>query len=95
MLQIDALVEGDVFGAVLEALTAAVPEPILALVLFGSIGTAYYMVQQRFLIPLVMFLLVGGVTFATAPVSFNQAVIAGAVLAIAGIGYGLLQRVRT
>jgi len=27
MLQIDALVEGDIFGAILEAMTAAVPEP--------------------------------------------------------------------
>jgi len=95
MLQIDALVEGDIFGAILEAMTAAVPEPILALIMFGSIGTAYYMVQQRFLIPLIMFLLVGGVTFASAPVSFNQAIVVGAVLAIAGVFYGLLQRVRT
>jgi len=35
------------------------------------------------------------VTFVQAPVSFNQAIVVGAVLAIAGVFYGLLQRVRT
>jgi len=95
LLQTSDIFEGDIFGAVTEALLASVPLPILALVTFGSIGVSYYMVQQNFLIPLLMFLLVGGVTFVQAPVSFNQAVFAGVILTIAGIGYGLLQRVRT
>jgi len=93
MLQIDRLLDGDVFGFGLELLTGVIPTPILALLVFGSIGVGYYMVQQSFAIPLVMFILVGGVTIVEAPLSFTQGIVALMVLAIAGIGYTLLQRV--
>lgn len=93
MLQIDRLLDGDVFGFGLEVLTGVMPTPILALLVFGSIGVGYYMVQQSFAIPLIMFILVGGVTIVEAPLSFTQGIVALMVLAIAGIGYTLLQRV--
>jgi len=93
ILQIDRLLDGDVFGFGLELLTGVIPTPILALLVFGSIGVGYYMVQQSFAIPLVMFVLVGGVTIVEAPLSFTQGIVALMVLAIAGIGYTLLQRV--
>ena len=93
MLQIDRLLDGDVFGFGLELLTGVIPTPILALLVFGSIGVGYYMVQQSFAIPLIMFILVGGVTIVEAPLSFTQGIVALMVLAIAGIGYTLLQRV--
>ena len=93
ILQIDRLLDGDVFGFGLELLTSVMPTPILALLVFGSIGVGYYMVQQSFAIPLIMFILVGGVTIVEAPLSFTQGIVALMVLAIAGIGYTLLQRV--
>ena len=93
MLQIDRLLDGDVFGFGLELLSGVIPTPILALLVFGSIGVGYYMVQQSFAIPLVMFIMVGGVTIVEAPLSFTQGIVALMVLAIAGIGYTLLQRV--
>ena len=93
ILQIDRLLDGDVFGFGLELLTGVMPTPILALLVFGSIGVGYYMVQQSFAIPLIMFILVGGVTIVEAPLSFTQGIVALMVLAIAGIGYTLLQRV--
>jgi len=93
ILQIDRLLDGDVFGFGLEVLTGVMPTPILALLVFGSIGVGYYMVQQSFAIPLIMFILVGGVTIVEAPLSFTQGIVALMVLAIAGIGYTLLQRV--
>jgi hypothetical protein len=93
ILQIDRLLDGDVFGFGLELLTGVIPTPILALLVFGSIGVGYYMVQQSFAIPLIMFILVGGVTIVEAPLSFTQGIVALMVLAIAGIGYTLLQRV--
>jgi hypothetical protein len=40
-----------------------------------------------------MFIMVGGVTIVEAPLSFTQGIVALMVLAIAGIGYTLLQRV--
>jgi len=92
-MQIDRLLDGDVFGFGLELLTGVIPTPILALLVFGSIGVGYYMVQQSFAIPLVMFIMVGGVTIVEAPLSFTQGIVALMVLAIAGIGYTLLQRV--
>jgi len=67
ILQIDRLLDGDVFGFGLELLTGVIPTPILALLVFGSIGVGYYMVQQSFAIPLVMFIMVGGVTIVEAP----------------------------
>jgi hypothetical protein len=42
-----------------------------------------------------MFVLVGGVTVAEAPTTVQQGITALAVLFLAGIGYTLLQRVRT
>jgi len=93
--QTDKLVSGDVFGYALEIFTSVVPTPILALLVFGTIGVGYYMTQQSMAIPLVMFILVGGVTIAEAPITFQQGIIAMMVFAVAGIGYVLLQRVRT
>jgi len=95
MLQTDKLVSGDIFGYALDILTAVIPTPILALLVFGTIGVGFYMTQQSMAIPLVMFILVGGVTIAEAPITFQQGIIAMMVFAVAGIGYVLLQRVRT
>jgi len=89
LLQIDRLLDGDVFGFGLETLTSVMPAPVLAL----SIGVGYYMVQGSFAIPLIMFILVGGVTIVEAPLGVTQGIVAMMVIAIAGIGYALLQRV--
>jgi hypothetical protein len=40
-----------------------------------------------------MFILVGGVTIVEAPLGVTQGIVAMMVIAIAGIGYALLQRV--
>jgi hypothetical protein len=93
LLQIDRLLDGDVFGFGLETFTSVMPAPILALLVFGSIGVGYYMVQGSFAIPLIMFILVGGVTIVEAPLGVTQGIVAMMVIAIAGIGYALLQRV--
>jgi len=91
----DELMRGDVFGAAVQVFDGVVPVPIVALLVFGTIGTAYYMVQRSPAIPVVMFVLVGGVTVAEAPTTVQQGITALAVLFLAGIGYTLLQRVRT
>jgi len=93
MLQIDRLLDGDVFGFGLELFTSVMPAPILALLVFGSVGVGYYIVQQSFAIPLVMFIMVGGVTIVEAPLSFTQGLVAMMVFAVAAILYTLLQRV--
>jgi len=61
------LLEGDIFGFVIDTLTGVIPIPILALLIFGSIGIAFYMTQNSFIIPGIMLMLIGGVTIAEAP----------------------------
>jgi hypothetical protein len=93
-LAIDKLIDGDVFGFGLEIMTQAVPEPILAVIVFGSIGVGYYMTQRSVAIPLVMVTLVGGVTISEFPLPFQQGILSVFIIFIAGIGFLLLQRVR-
>jgi hypothetical protein len=92
MLQIEKLVSGDIFGYALDILTAVMPVEILALLVFGTIGTGYYMVQGSAIMPLIMFVLIGGVTIMEGPLSFIQGIVAVFILVIAGIAYLLLQR---
>jgi hypothetical protein len=90
---LDKLARGDVFGFTTEVFGGVVPIPILALLVFGSIGVGYYMVQRSMIIPAVMFLLIGGVTVAQVPLQVQSGLVALLVLALAAIGYVILQRV--
>lgn len=96
MLQtaVDQLLEGDVFGFVVDVFSASMPIPVLSLFVFGSIGMGYYIVQRSVAIPLVMFIIVGGVTIQRAPTVFQQGIIATAILAVAGIAFVIYNRVR-
>lgn len=87
------LSQGDPFGPILSIFTGPVPVPIVALLVFGTIGVAYYIVQRSVAIPLVMFLLVGGSTIARAPISIQEGIVAALVVVVAGIGYIILVRV--
>jgi len=53
------------------------------------------MTQRSMAIPMIMFIMIGGVTIAEAPVNFQQGIVAAMVFGIAGIGFVLLQRART
>lgn len=92
-LSLSKLIEGDVFGFALDVFSSAVPEPILALLVFGAIGGGYYMTQRSVAIPLVMVTLIGGVTITEFPLPVQQGIVGGFTIFIAGIGYILLQRV--
>jgi len=67
---------------------------ILALVVFGGIGMAYYQVQRSIIIPIIMTILIGSVTLARAPSSAGNAIVAMVVLALASMGYILYTRAR-
>jgi hypothetical protein len=92
-VQVDPLLKGDVFRAIVDVFLAQVPLPIFALLIFGPIGVGYYMVQKSMIIPTIMFLIVGGVTVARIPPTFQSGLLALTVIGVAGIGYVLLQRV--
>jgi hypothetical protein len=68
--------------------------PVLSLVIFGSIGMAYWQLQRSIIIPLVSLLLIGSVTIGRAPESATRAVIGLATIALASIGYVLYIRAR-
>lgn len=88
----DQIARGEVFQAVIEVFTGAVPLPLVAALVFLPIGAAYYLVQQRVIIPMVMAIMVGGVTIARAPPTFSSALVAMVVVALAGAVYVLIQR---
>ena len=91
----DEIVGGDLFGWLVDIFTAAVPLPIVALIVFGTIGLAYYMVQRSFVIPVGMLLIIGAVTVAEFPPTFQTATVALAILAFTVTGYVLFNRVTT
>ena len=95
ILQTDKLLEGDIFGCLLEIFTATVPVEILALVLFGSIGVGYYMVQRAVILPLLAFILIGGVTILEGPLSFTQGLVGAFILVVTGIVYLFINRFNT
>jgi hypothetical protein len=88
----DLIIDGKVFQVVVEVFTGAAPLPVVAALVFLPIGAAYYIVQQRIIIPVIMTILVGGVTVARAPASFSTAIVALITLALAGGVYVLIQR---
>jgi len=92
---VDQLASGDIFGYLLDLFTQTIPAPILALFVFGAIGVGYYMTQRTVAIPLVMVLMIGGVTLTEFPASFQSAIGAALVVAIAGLAFIILQRFRT
>jgi len=91
----DEILGGDLFGWLVDIFTAAVPLPIVALIVFGTIGLAYYMVQRSFVIPVGMLLIVGAVTVAEFPPTFQTATVGLAILAFTVTGYVLFNRVTT
>jgi hypothetical protein len=82
------------FEAIISPFTATLGIPLTALVVFGSIGLAYYQVQRSIIIPVIMLILVGSVTLSQAPASAGNAVIALAVVALASMGYIIYTRTR-
>jgi len=88
------LLNGEVFHFTVGVFEGAMPLPIFALLVFGSIGMGYYMVQRSFVIPAIMFVLVGGVTVTQVPVTIQRGIVSVLVVAMAALGYVLLQRVR-
>jgi len=95
ILQTKKLLEGDIFGYLLEIFTATVPVEIMALVLFGSIGVGYYMVQRTVILPLLAFILIGGVTILEGPLSFVQGLVAAFIIVVTGIAYLFINRFNT
>jgi len=88
----ERLVDGEFFGVITDVFTDTVGEPIAALIFFGATGAAFYVYQQRAIIPLLMIILIGGTALATLPAAASRVVIMLVLLALASIAYLLYQR---
>lgn len=82
------------FEAIVSPFTSTLGIPLTALVIFGSIGLAYYQVQRSLIIPVIMLVLVGGVTISLAPSSAGNAIVGLTVLGLAAVGYIIYTRAR-
>lgn len=96
LLQVSAAqrIRENFFEAILYPFTSTLGEPLLALIVFGGIGLAYYQVQRSMIIPVIMLVLVGSVTLARAPSSAGNAIVAMTVLGLASMGYIIYTRAR-
>jgi len=94
VLQLGPDLQQNFFETIISPFVDTIGIPLTALMVFGSIGLAYYQLQKSIIIPLVSLVLVGGVTISRAPQSAANAVIGMATLAVAALGYILYTRAR-
>jgi len=84
---IDDLLAGDVFQGLAGPFLDTVGIPMAALLFFGGIGASYYANSGKAIMPVVMLILVGGVTMAFAPPSAARFGIIILVLGLTSVGY--------
>lgn len=82
----------ELWEALTRPYTDLVGEPILALIVFGTTGAAFYIVQRRMIIPLVSMVLIGGIGLSRLPTAAGRVVVIFAALSIAALVYLLYQR---
>jgi len=78
-------------GGIFEALSGpfidTVGIPMAALLFFGGIGAAYYANSGKAIMPVIMLILIGGVTLAFAPPTATRFAIITLVLGLAAVAY--------
>ena len=92
---VDEWLNFEVWEALTDPFVGAVGEPMLALLVLGPIAYGYYTYQDSGVMPLILLVLIGGSTLVYAPAGVGSAVIALAVVSVAGLGYWLLQAARS
>jgi hypothetical protein len=95
LLQYDNWFNGNVFQALISPFVDLLGVPLVAMYVFGVVGVGYYTVQQSVIIPIVMLILVGGITIGFAPATATQLVVAAVAVGLTSIGYLAFQRART
>jgi len=91
---IDQMLNGEIFQALISPFVDTLGIPLFALFVFGSIGVSYYAVSGRVVMPVIMMILIGGVTLEYAPPSSARFGIIVLILGLASIAYLAWQRAR-
>jgi hypothetical protein len=91
---LDGLLNGNVFEALSGPFVDTLGVPMAALLFFGGIGAAYYANSGKALMPVVMIILVGGVTLAYAPPAAARFAVITLLLGLASVAYLAWQQAR-
>jgi len=91
---LEQLLDGDIFQALIAPYVDLMGIPLTALLVFGSVGVSYYAVSGRVVMPVIMMILVGGVTMSFAPPSAARFGVVVLILGVASIGYLAWRRAR-
>lgn len=89
---LDLLLDGEYIEAITRVYTDLIGEPLVALIVFGATGAAFYITQRRMIIPLVMLFLIGGITLASIPAPASSLIIIFVALGVMTIIYLLYQQ---
>lgn len=84
---INEMLNGEVFQALAGPFLDTLGIPLTALMFFGSIGTAYYAVSGKAIMPVIMLIMIGGVTLQFAPPSAARFGIIVLILGLTSIGF--------
>jgi len=88
----DRIGNGEVLDAIISVFVDPLGAPLAALIFFGATGAAFYIVQQRAIIPILMIIMIGGVTLAAIPSAASRVVIMLVLVALAAMIYLMYQR---
>ena len=88
----DQIINGDVVDAIISIFADPMGAPLAALIFFGATGAAFYITQERAIIPVLMIIMIGGTALAAIPAPASRAVIMLLLVALASIIYLLYQR---
>lgn len=84
---VNDLLSGEVFRALAGPFLDVLGVPLAATMFFGSIGVAYYAVSGKAIMPVIMLIMIGGVTLRFAPPSVARFGIITLVLGLTSIGF--------
>ena len=84
----------EIVSALSEPFLQRTGRPIAALLFFGATGLAFYVTQGRAVIPVILIVLIGGVTFADAPPVAGRFSIIIVMVFLTAMGWMLYQRAR-
>jgi hypothetical protein len=84
---VNDLLAGEVFQGLIGPFVDVLGIPLSALMFFGAIGVSYYAVSGRATMPVIMLILIGGVTLSFAPPSAARFGVIVLILGLAAIGY--------